>query len=341
MKARKTASGKWNVQVLDYVDANGKMHKRSFTADTKTEAERLAMIFKCNRTEGGQDGMVEDMIERAIRAKESVLSPSTYRGYVKILRTTIKDTTFGTQRLSSLNSQRVQAWVTWMVGKGLSPKSVKNAYGLFTSCYQFYGGDKVFRVKLPQIKSQRKHVPSIADLHKILDYFATDPDMTAAVCLCAFASLRRGEVCALDASDVDRKRHTIYVHKALTLTMDNDWIEKEPKTASSVRVVPVSQFVLSKLPKKGKCVSITPHMITNRFGRAVEKLGLERFSFHDLRHFYASLAHNKGVSDITIQAAAGWSSSATMKDIYFGEINEETVRQTEKLNSFIDADFGR
>lgn len=41
MKARKLPSGRWNVQVLDYIDESGKKHTRSFTADTKAQADKL------------------------------------------------------------------------------------------------------------------------------------------------------------------------------------------------------------------------------------------------------------------------------------------------------------
>ena len=339
MKARKLPSGKWNVQVLDYVDENGKKHVRSFTAGTKEQAEYLAAKFKSERTEGGQDGAVADMVERAIRQKAPALAPSTLRGYKKVLEQQVKSSAFGKVRLSVVSSKHVQAWVAWMIGRGLSPKTVKNAVGVFTSCYQYSGGERVFRVKFPQATANRKHVPSIADVQAVMDYFADDGDMTAAIRLCAFASLRRGEICALTARDIDRNRKTITVNKSITETDGGNWILKVPKTASSVRVIPVSQFVLDALPASGKCVGILPYQITNRFCRAMENLPVEHFSFHDLRHFYASLAHNKGVSDITIQTAAGWSSAATMKSIYWGEISEETQAQADKLNGYIDGHF--
>lgn len=339
MKARKLPSGRWNVQVLDYIDESGKKHTRSFTADTKAQAEYEAAKFKSERTEGGQDGSVADMVERAIRQKATALSPSTLRGYGKVYRQQVKPSPFGSVRLSSLSSRHLQAWVAWMQGNGLSPKTIKNAVGVFSSCYQFSGGEKRFNVRLPRSMPRTKHVPSIADVKTVMDYFANDPDMTAAIRLCAFASLRRGEVCALTADDVDRRRKTVTVNKAITETDHGEWILKAPKTTSSVRVIPVSDFVLSALPTSGRCVRITPYQVTNRFCRAVAKLPVEPFSFHDLRHFYASLAHNKGVSDITIQATAGWSSASTMKDIYWGEISEETKAQTDKLNTYIDMQF--
>lgn len=339
MKARKLPSGKWNVQVLDYVDGNGKKHVRSFTASTKVQAEYMAARFKSERTEGGENGAVYDMVERSVRAKASVLSPSTLRGYNKVLNQYIKPSTFGKVRVNAVSSRNVQAWISWMVAKGLSPKSVKNAVGVFTSCYTFSGGEKRFNIRLPQATPKRKHVPSIADVKAVLDYFANDADMTAAIRLCAFASLRRGEVCVLDAHSIDRERQTITVSKAMVLTPEGDWITKAPKTASSHRVVPVSQFVLDALPKTGRCVNLNPNQVTNRFCRAIKELAVEPFSFHDLRHFYASLAHNRGVSDITIQTAAGWSSASTMKSIYWGEISEETREQTDKLNGYIDRQF--
>lgn len=339
MKARKLPSGRWNVQVLDYIDDSGKKHTRSFTADTKAQAEYEAARFKSERTEGGQDGTVADMVERAIRQKAPALSPSTLRGYRKVLNHQIKPLPFGRVRLSALSSRVVQQWVSWMITKGLAQKTIKNAVGVFTSCYQFFGGEKMFKVKLPQASAKRKRVPSIAEVKAVLAYFSLDRDMTAAIRLCAFASLRRGEICALTANDVDRTNKTIRVDKAITETVNNEWLLKVPKTASSVRVIPVSDFVLSALPTTGACVSIKPYQITNRFCRAMDTLNVERFSFHDLRHFYASLANNKGVSDITIQATAGWASASTMKSIYWGEISEETRRQMYKFNSFIDSEF--
>lgn len=339
MKARKLPSGKWNVQVFDYIDENGKRIRKSITAETKEQAEYLASKYNLERSKDSHSGIVSDMVSRAIREKSAALSPSTLRGYKKVLENNIKPSPFGKIKLASIQTKDVQSWISWMLGKGYSPKSIKNALGVFTSCYQFYGGERVFRVKMPQASAKRKHVPSIADVKTVLNYFADDKDMTAAIRLCAFASLRRGEICALNAHDVDRKNKTIKVNKSITETPDGEWIVKPPKTASSVRVIPVSQFVLDALPKSGKVVNILPYIITNRFYKAIDALGVEHFTFHDLRHFYASLAHNKGVSDITIQANAGWSSAATMKSIYWGEISEETRAQANKLNDYIDSAF--
>lgn len=341
MKAKRLPSGSWRVQVLDYVDAEGKAHRRSFTANTKEEAELAAAQFKLQRTEGGRDGTVEDMMERAIRQKAPALSPSTLRGYEKVLRHMVRPTPFGKVRLAVLSSDRVQTWVSWLISQGYSPKSIKNAVGVFRSCYQFSGGAKTFRVKLPQASAKKKHVPSVNDLKSVIHYFEylKDDDMLNAIKLAAFCSLRRGEIGALTAEDVDRKKNLIRVNKAMTETPSGNWLVKVPKTASSVRVIPVPKSLMKRLPKSGKLVNIPTAQITNRFCRAVKKLPVEPFSFHDLRHFYASMAHNRGVSDITIQATAGWASASTMKEIYWGVIEEEQRRQIEMFHQYLAETF--
>lgn len=339
LKARKLPSGKWNVQVLDYVDADGKRHVKSFTAATRAEAEFQAAKFKTERTEGGQDGAVYDMVARAIRDKAPALSPATLRGYDKILRTNISVSPFGKIRVAALNSQKVQAWISWMLTKGLSPKSIKNAYGVFSSCYQYSGGEKLFKVKFPQASAGRRRVPSQADVVAVMRHFQDDPDMTAAIRLGAFAGLRRGEICALTAKDINRKNRTIWINKSVTQGKDGSWITKVPKTEASVRLISVSDFVLEALPERGKVVNIMPYQITNEFGRAMKDIPVIPFSFHDLRHFYASKGHNKGMSDTTLQANGGWSSSVTPRAVYMGEIPEDTRIQTGRFNDYVDTEI--
>ena len=41
-KAKKLPSGRWRIQVYDYTGENGKIYRKSFTAETKKEAEFLA-----------------------------------------------------------------------------------------------------------------------------------------------------------------------------------------------------------------------------------------------------------------------------------------------------------
>lgn len=339
MKARKLPSGRWQVQP-SYTDIRGITHRKSITADTKSEAEYLGEKFKKEHEGGRYAGSVEEMVKNAIEAKAPVLSPATVRGYLKILKDNIRPSPFAKENVVSLRNVEVQQWISWLVAQGYSPKSIKNAYGVFRMSYQFFGGEKAFRVKLPPLNKNRKHVPSEADVHAVLDFFKNDPDMTAAINLCAFGGLRRGEACALTAKDVNRSARTIRINKSMVKTIDDDWITKVPKTASSIREVDVGDSVIATLPKEGRCVRISPDVVTNRFCRAIAALPVEPFSLHDLRHFHASLAHHLGVAEFAIQCNDGWSSPAVMKDIYYGDMKEHRKKQMDIFNDYIDMKFG-
>lgn len=88
-KKKKNAlpSGSYRVQVLDYVDADGKRHYRSFTAPSKKEAQMLAEEWKLNKKKGIKEPVdltVSEAVERYLNAKEGVLSPSTMKAYTSL-----------------------------------------------------------------------------------------------------------------------------------------------------------------------------------------------------------------------------------------------------------------
>ena len=88
-KKKKNAlpSGSYRVQALDYVDAAGKRHYRSFTAASKKEAQLLAEEWKLNKKKGIKEPIdltVSEAVERYLNAKEAVLSPSTMKAYTSI-----------------------------------------------------------------------------------------------------------------------------------------------------------------------------------------------------------------------------------------------------------------
>lgn len=61
---------------------------------------------------------------------------------------------------------------------------------------------------------------------------------------------------------------------------------------------------------------LRPNYVTEHFGWVIEKYGLKKIRFHDLRHTCASLLLNKGISIKQIQIWLGHSTYATTADIY-------------------------
>lgn len=333
--AKKLPSGAYRCLIYDHME-DGKRKYKSFTAPTKKEAEYNATQYimqKEKQKKALPECTLYDAIGNYCDLKTNVLSPSTIREYRRAQSynyTDIKDI-----KLSVLTNDDIQRWVNGFA-KDHSPKTVKNAYGLIRAVLDTFAPDIRLRITLPQSVPHKLYVPSDSDIKALIEYFSeNDKDMELAVYFAAFGTLRRSEVCGLDASDIDD--NTITVQRAMVKSGDNNWVIKTTKTTSSTRTIEMPQFVIDKCPKEGRIVNLNPNQITHRFIRALRHLEIKSFRFHDLRHYAASIMHAIGVPDQYIMQRGGWSSDKTLKAIYRGTIEEYTQKYTDITLSHFDS----
>mgnify|MGYP001328365748 CR=1 FL=1 len=333
-KAKKLPSGKWRTQVFDGKDDKGKNHYKSFTANTKKESEYLAAEYLSNKNTS--DNEYENItVRKAIRLyidiKGNTLSPSTISGYECHFKNHYEKLL--DREIKKLDSPTVQRWIGDLATR-VSPKTVSNAYGLLKSALKMFNAGKDLNVTLPQRIIKTGYIPTDADIKKIIEYFKThSQDMLIATCLSSFGTLRRSEICALTADDVDGNFVTI--NKAKVPDKNRNWVIKEtPKNLSSNRIVEYPDFVIKLLPKEGYLVNILPNTITSQFLKTLRRLNLPDFRFHDLRHYSASIMHAIGVPDVYIMERGGWSSDKTLKAIYRNSLNDYQKKYTDMTNDY-------
>jgi integrase len=125
---------------------------------------------------------------------------------------------------------------------------------------------------------------------------------------------RRGEILSLEYKDVDLFKKTVSVFSTktgerrtipLTERVFAVLLEKE-KSRAKVRSIE-GDFVFSHPP--GRKVNI--YTLRSAFEDAMEKVGIQDFRFHDLRHTFASRLAQSGVDPYTIQKLMGHSSFIT------------------------------
>ena len=324
--AKKLPSGAYRCLIFDRME-NGKRKYKSFTAPTKKEAEYKATQYIMEKEEK-KKALPEYTLYTAIGSycdlKNNVLSPSTIREYRRAQNynyTDIKDI-----KLSEITNDDIQRWVN-SFAKNHSPKTVKNAYGLIRAVLDTFAPDIRLRITLPQSITPKLYVPSDNDIKILIQYFSEhDPDMELAVYFAAFGTLRRSEVCGLEAGDING--NVITVRRAIVDSGSDDWVVKTTKTVSSTRTIDMPQFVIDKCPTSGRIVNLNPDQITHRFMRALRHLDVPAFRFHDLRHYAASIMHAIGVPDQYIMQRGGWSSDKTLKAIYRGTITDFEEKYT-------------
>lgn len=328
MKAVKLPSGRWRARAYLYTDEFGRKHTKSFTADTKREAERMASAY--DQSQKTVNMTVREAVRKYIDTKAPVLSPSTVRGYESIIKNYIVGEIAG-KKLDALTKHDVQAWVS-RISQEISAKSTSNAYGLLTATQKFYLGTCV-QAKLPQQMHPMLYTPTDNDICTILNLAEDDHELHLAILLGSFCGLRRGEICALNASDYHDGQ--LYVSRAISRGTDA-YVVKAPKTDGSTRLVPVPALVIPYLPEAGRYVTSSPNAITSRFLRLVDKAGLPHFRFHDLRHYYATTLAGKVPTRILCQFG-GWKTDKMMKRVYLGIKDDEFERQKENAASIFDS----
>lgn len=330
-KAKKLPSGSWRARVYSHTTPDGKKHYESFTASTKQEAEMLAAQFaNDNDRKRSEDLTVREAVQAYIASNRPTLSPSTVYGYTKDAK---RMESIGNVRIRKITSRDIQGLISDLIEKGLSPKTIKNTYALLRSSLTFSGIDKNFMIHLPSISKKTKNAPEHDDIEAL--YNAASKQMKIAIALGAFHSLRRGEIAALKYGDI--KGNTLTIHADMVRSPENKWIYKDtPKTDASNRTVYLPDQLLALIgtghPEQ-YIIGIYPDSISASFRRLKRNLGIN-ITFHDLRHYFASLAVVLGIPDIYTAQLGGWrNNSSVLKEVYQGNIVSMSETYAKKIHA--------
>lgn len=322
MKTEKLPSGNYRVRVT--WTENGARHSRSFTAPTASEVKKAAAAFRATVGDvpAASALSVGQALEAYVRLKEPVLSPSTVREYERYAR--LYYSSIRNRRVSDLTPEAVQREISEL-SRRLSPKTVRNAYGLLTAALKVYRPGFSPEARLPQKKPRQIAIPSAEEVSAILGRLDGEPRL--AVMLAAFQGLRMSEVAGLRWSDVDLEKRTLTVSRALVLGPGRRLIEKAPKTRAGARTVRLLSPVLDELAAADRTgerlFSMTPNAIKHRYERAERALGLS-YSFHELRHYACSVMLSVGVPPKYVADALGHEGT-NMVDRVYGHIMQNAA----------------
>lgn len=339
-KAKKLPSGRWRVQVFDYKDENGKLHRKSFTADTKKEAELLAMDFQINRKETSKpkNRTIEQCINDYIKNRTNTLAPSTIREYERTLNYMLPQ--LKNLKIYDLTDELLQKHFD-DYAQNHSPKTCRNLYGLISAALKAYDKKLIFDVKMPQKEKPKITIPEKEDIKTILEYVKEhDQDMELPIMLGAMAGLRRSEIAALTYEDFNIKNKTVTINKAMVKNNKNQWTIKTTKTISSNRTIEVAQQLIDVVEKRKKenkeLITTNPNMITNRFENILTKCNVKHFRFHDLRHYNASIMLALGVPDKYAMLRMGHSTTNMLQTVYQHMISEKEKEVNDSINKYFE-----
>jgi len=233
-----------------------------------------------------------------------------------------------------------------MTKDGYAPKSCAKAFRLLKQALDFAMAQDLItknpcdyckppkRVKTPinaLSKSERSRMLGISRR-------ALPTPLAIAIELALTTGMRRGEVCALKWSDLS-DNGVVTVKRALG-NGKGGFYEKEPKTSSSARTIPLTDYTFKVLTairrdRKLACMEMgvpfgdpyilgtlgeddrpyNPTMLSKDFTAFCKMNGFD-CSFHDLRHTFATMLIAQGVDVRTVASYLGHASVSMTLDIY-------------------------
>lgn len=284
----------------------------SVTVDHKpTQKEAMLLIADAmENTSTKGSAKLSACLNEYISVKTNVLSPSTITSYRQLSRMfpdwLLDMNVYDIEQLDiqkAINEYAINH----------SPKSVKNYHGLLLSAIKLYRPNFIVKTTLPAKQNKETPLPSEEDIKRIIEISkGTEYHIPILLGCCG---LRRSEICALTLDDV--KGEMLTINKTMVLKGNEYVIRQNTKTDASTRTIYVGETIANAIREQGYIYKGYPNNVIRALHRFQDKLGIPRFRFHDLRHFYCSYAHSKGMSEADILANGGWvGNSDVMRRVY-------------------------
>ena len=315
---------------------------KQFWGKTEPEAKKKRDDYKYEMEHGIEQVEPKTVYEYAdewLPVAKAGISKGTYNQYVTIMEKLTES--IGEKYISSVTPNDIKK--TWMSYLNKSQSYINKASFLYKSFFQS-AMDNGYCRSNPVISISAKPHKGTKGTHRALtkeeiSLIETVPHrVQAAAMFMLKAGLRRGEVLALQKSDIYDER--IHITKAIRF-VNNRPVEDKTKNESSVRSVPLFATL------KPFCKKIDGYVLPDAEGNVCSETAFQRawdsylhclsekaghtvsFRPHDLRHTFVTTARDKDVDPKTVMTWCGHSSERMILQIY-DHISES--RETKAIN---------
>lgn len=297
---------------------------------------------------------INQITEEWKEEKKKYVKKSTYAAYQLLIQNHIKPY-FGD--LYEVNEEKVQQFVFDKLDAGLSEKTIRDIIIVLKMILKF--GIKNGYLEYIQIdarfpsKQERKNldVLSKADQKKFMEHLRNNFTFkNLGIFICFSTGMRIGEICGLRWCDVDTAEGVIKVRHTLQRiyiiegeTRHTELLLDTPKTANSVRDIPMSSELLKMLKSLNKVVNenyyvisndikpIEPRTYRNYYKKLCKQLDIPELKFHGLRHSFATRCIESKADYKTVSVLLGHSNISTTLNLYVHPNKEQKKKTIDKM----------
>lgn len=360
----KRRDGRWEARYIHHYE-NGKPKYHYLYASSYNEA-RAKRQYAISMIGAEDVSLPQNSFEKVARqwlgSVRVSVKESTYTRYHRTVEKYLLPR-FAELDVSELDHFRINDFTGHLLecgglrGGALSPKSVADILCVLKAIIEFgeinglvFGNTS--GIRFPQrSKKSVKIIDKNARAQLECALMDAEDSTGIGVLFALFAGLRIGEICGLRWSDVDLRRRTVTISRTVERIADlnpddmrrTKLIISAPKTESSARVIPLPRFLAERLAAArgdhgdedfiltGKPSPTEPATFYGRYKTMMRRHELEGYSFHALRHTFATRCIEKGFDTKSLSEILGHSSISTTLSFYVHPTLEQKRAQMERL----------
>lgn len=354
-------NGNWRAQTPP---VNGKRISSSF--GTRAEAQQWLRRMQIQLEhgydyQGGKISLAEYLSEW-LNASRLSLRQKTIDQYERVIDKHIVPR-IGEISLNELRLSKVEQYYAELLREGVGVRTVRVIHSIlhrsFNKALQY---DLVIKnpahgAALPKYKQTEMKFLDESQVNTFLVAAHGSP-YEALYYLAITTGMREGELFGLQWSDLHWNTCMLHVQRQSQRVAGKGWWFEEPKTRSGKRLIRLGESTLQKLREHHEQQELQKAVAGNRwkgydlvfpnsvgkpgdpsnlrkdFLTILEKVGLPKIRFHDLRHTAASLMLNRNLPPIVVSKRLGHAKPSTTLDIYghlLPEGQEEAARVMDEI----------
>jgi len=335
----KTPEGRWKWE------AGGRLKKNAEALMRRREREIAEGIY------GLEVISFDEFSQKWLKDYASIkVKPQTRDDYEGIIRKHLNPF-FAESLLKDVTPGRVQEYVTDKSASGLSPRTVNKTITILKLIFKhaivwgFLKENPARFVERPREKRREMDYLTPDEVRRLLE--ASSPEFYPLFSTAVLTGARQGELLALKWGDVDLEQGVMYVRRSFH--PEHGFVE--PKSAKGSRAICMSPELLRILamhkartngsadrlvfPNTVGKPMLHQNLVRREFHPTLERAGIKRVRFHDLRHTYAAMMISLGENIKFIQTQMGHSTISTTLDRYGHLLPEASEGVGRRLDALV------
>ena len=356
--------GRWEARYVKSRN-NGRAVYGYVYAKTYKEAKELQLskIKEIGRQETLKNSKItmSEVFDLYLNHKKHTVKESTYAKYKRDIQNHLNPY-WGYIPLNEVDGIKIEDFTTHLVNKDnfytrkkLSVKTVKDIVILLKSVIAYANQRELSDISLAYISSPKSDTPHIRTLsyndQKILEnylYQSPAPDKLG-ILLTLYTGLRIGELCALKWKNIDIQNRILHIDSTMQRIKDDlaehstKIILDSPKSNASIREIPIFGELFNRLKNYADCSEdcyfltgsteyIEPRILYRKYQACLRACGLPHYTFHSLRHTFATRAIECGCDPKSLSEILGHSNVKITLDRYVHPDMERKKNQIQLLS---------